>query len=63
MARSKLPLLIALTFFALAGYMLLTAPDDEFNETLDLTKEKHPCPYADILGLDENSVNPHVGQQ
>ena len=73
MNRSKLlPLVVAGLFFALALYMLLTAPSDEFDDDpwggaagglggskVSTSQQQHPCPYADILGLDENSINPH----
>jgi len=63
MARSRAPLvLVAVLFFALAAFMLLSAPDEDMisDELADAaTRSAHPCPYADVLGLDENSVNPH----
>lgn len=63
-------LMLAGVCFSLASYLLLTAPSEEAETahahqqaaTATATPGAHPCPYADVLGLDENSVNPHTGQ-
>jgi len=52
------PLLLALISLSLALYLLLSAPDEE-DEPVTVHRI-HPCPYADVLGLDENSPNPHI---
>lgn len=59
MARSRLPLvLVALAFFGLSAFLLLSAPDDEYAEGPS-SSSAHPCPYADALGLDADTPNPH----
>lgn len=66
MARNTPLLIVALVFFSLTLYLLLSAPDEDLaasgaasSDSIESPQGMHPCPYADILGLDENSVNPH----
>jgi hypothetical protein len=60
MARNTPLIIVALVFFSLAAYLLFSAPDDPNAPTIESPQGLHPCPYAEILGLDENSVNPHT---
>lgn len=61
MAKNLPLLLVAATFFSLAAYLLLSAPDESLLDAFagGTKNGRHPCPYADVLGLDENSPNPH----
>lgn len=53
-------LLVSLCFFALMFYLMITAPTQQKTSAVD--SHAHPCPYADVLGLEKiNSMpNPHV---
>lgn len=59
MARNTPLILVALVFFSIALYLLFSAPDDDV-PTIVSPQGLHPCPYAEVLGLDEHSVNPHA---
>jgi len=58
-------LVVAGLFFSLAAFLLLSSPSEEavIMHARQQAASAHPCPYADVLGLDENSVNPHTGEQ
>jgi hypothetical protein len=63
MAKNTPLLVVAALFFSLSLYLLFSAPDESLEspstEPASASSSAHPCPYADILGLDEHSVNPH----
>jgi hypothetical protein len=78
MKKKFVLLAVALTFGALTAYLLLSAPEEAplaslDNGTTDASLgpggdkkqfyEEHPCPFAEMLKLDENSVDPHGGER